>query len=387
MISVVSPATYSEPTGRSADLQSAVSQNCILHSVERGPGRRASPCSGPCRLQIGDTADCKSALRHRICVTAHLAPQIENRTSVLTTNTSGSVQVRTLLYVGHWAGLLSGLSGHQFARESIRLARNCRRRSAQGTEAQAAARELRVEAEQSRVALRCDLHLAGGAGRIAGRDREEPASGGQAQDMPHARGSPKAAPARISSFDAGATEPPRREERSPTQHRRRRQEELSAESVNCSVRKEHGTVRSNSSPFSDPPSGDWTWPASAPIASLRFNGAPPNCTGPGSGCWDKGADRKSCNKLIEFCFDSYLPCANLYSGRFARRRRTRRARALEVNVSGVMKSSADSGGGIDESWIALYLSRTRQGNSTTSRQHRHWLTQQSQHEMKARSPL
>ena len=188
MISVVSPATYSEPTGRSADLQSAVSQNCILHSVERGPGRRASPCSGPCRLQIGDTADCKSALRHRICVTAHLAPQIENRTSVLTTNTSGSVQVRTLLYVGHWAGLLSGLSGHQFARESIRLARNCRRRSAQGTEAQAAARELRVEAEQSRVALRCDLHLAGGAGRVAGRDREEPAPGDQTQDMSYARG-------------------------------------------------------------------------------------------------------------------------------------------------------------------------------------------------------
>jgi hypothetical protein len=34
---------------------------------------------------------------------------------------------------------------------------------------------------------RFGLHLAGGAGRIAGRDREESAPGDQAQDMPHAR--------------------------------------------------------------------------------------------------------------------------------------------------------------------------------------------------------
>ena len=32
---VASPMTYSEPTGRSADLQSAVPQNCILHSAGR----------------------------------------------------------------------------------------------------------------------------------------------------------------------------------------------------------------------------------------------------------------------------------------------------------------------------------------------------------------
>ena len=47
---------------------------------------------------------------------------------------------------------------------------------------------LRVEAEQGGVALRFDLHLAGGTGRIAGRDRKEPAHGNQAQDMQHARG-------------------------------------------------------------------------------------------------------------------------------------------------------------------------------------------------------
>ena len=34
--------------------------------------------------------------------------------------------------------------------------------------------------------LRFDLHLARGAGRIAGRDREASAPGDQAQDMPHA---------------------------------------------------------------------------------------------------------------------------------------------------------------------------------------------------------
>jgi len=145
--------------------------------------------------------------------------------------------------------------------------------------------------------------------------------------------------------------------------------------------------RSNSSPFSDTSSGAWAWPASAPIASLRFNGAPLNCTDPGSGCRDKGTDRKSCNKLIVFGFDSYLPCANLYSSRFARRVQTRRAQALEVNASGVMNSSADSGGGIDESWTALYLSRTRQGTSATSKERPYRLTQQPQHEMRARSPL
>ncbi len=53
---------------------------------------------------------------------------------------------------------------------------------------QAEAGGLRVEAEQGGVALRFDLHLAGGTGRIAGRDRKEPAHGNQAQDMQHARG-------------------------------------------------------------------------------------------------------------------------------------------------------------------------------------------------------
>ena len=60
--------------------------------------------------------------------------------------------------------------------------------SAQGTDAQAEACGLRVAAEQCCVALRFDLHFAGGAGRIAGGDREEPATGDQAQDMPNARG-------------------------------------------------------------------------------------------------------------------------------------------------------------------------------------------------------
>ena len=55
-------------------------------------------------------------------------------------------------------------------------------------EAQAEAHGLRVEAEQSRVALRFFLHLAEGAGRIAGGDREEPAPGDQVRDMPDARG-------------------------------------------------------------------------------------------------------------------------------------------------------------------------------------------------------
>jgi hypothetical protein len=114
---------------------------------------------------------------------------------------------------------------------------------------------------------------------------------------------------------------------------------------------------------------------------------PANRNDPGSGCRDKDADRKSCNKLIEFCFDSYLPCANLYSSRFAGRLQTRRAQALELNASGVMNSSADSGGGIDESWTALYLSRTRQGDSTISKERRHWLTRQWQHEMRERSLL
>jgi len=108
--------------------------------------------------------------------------------SVLTTDTSGAVQVRTSFHVGHWAGLLSGLAGHSSEKSLSRLARNRRRPSAQGTDAQAEARGLRVEAEQSRVALRFDLHVARGTGRIAGRDRKEPAPGDQAQNMPHARG-------------------------------------------------------------------------------------------------------------------------------------------------------------------------------------------------------
>src|SRR5687767_14051387 len=46
---------------RSADLQSAVSQNCILRGANNST--RAKTGYTPCRLQIGDTADCKSALR------------------------------------------------------------------------------------------------------------------------------------------------------------------------------------------------------------------------------------------------------------------------------------------------------------------------------------
>ena len=39
-----------------------------------------------------------------------------------------------------------------------------------------------------------------------------------------------------------------------------------------------------------------------------------------------------------------------------------------------MKSSAKSGGGIDESEATLYLSRTRQGMSTISKERPYWLT-------------
>src|SRR6266498_2766084 len=46
---------------RSADFQSAVSQNCILRAV--GNAQDAEPLRTPCRLKIGDTADYKSALR------------------------------------------------------------------------------------------------------------------------------------------------------------------------------------------------------------------------------------------------------------------------------------------------------------------------------------
>src|SRR6266516_4212710 len=48
---------------RSADLQSAVSQNCILRGVDIS--MRAETFWTLGRLQIGDTADCKSALRRR----------------------------------------------------------------------------------------------------------------------------------------------------------------------------------------------------------------------------------------------------------------------------------------------------------------------------------
>ncbi len=51
---------------RSADFQSAVSQDCILQSDEvRSAGLNLKLCvlAQPCRLKIGDTADCKSALR------------------------------------------------------------------------------------------------------------------------------------------------------------------------------------------------------------------------------------------------------------------------------------------------------------------------------------
>src|SRR6266498_3685488 len=46
---------------RSADFQSAVSQNCILRAV--GNAQDAEPLRTPCRLKIGDTPDYKSALR------------------------------------------------------------------------------------------------------------------------------------------------------------------------------------------------------------------------------------------------------------------------------------------------------------------------------------
>ena len=49
MLPVESSVTYSEPTGRSADLQSAVSQNCNRqdpgHGLARLPGPRCAECN------------------------------------------------------------------------------------------------------------------------------------------------------------------------------------------------------------------------------------------------------------------------------------------------------------------------------------------------------
>ena len=152
-------------------------------------------------------------------------------------------------------------------------------------------------------------------------------------------------------------------------------------------RKGRGSEYSNSPPFSDRPSADRAWSASASIASLRSNGAPRDCTDPGTACRDKGAEWKSCNKLIVFAVDANSPGANLHLSRFAHWRQTRRAQTLEVNTSGVMKSSVNSGGGVDASGTVLELSRTRQGESTASKERRYWLTQTSQHGMRGRSLL
>jgi hypothetical protein len=81
----------------------------------------------------------------RLELSLSLPPSSRPACGVLTIDTSGAAQVRILLYVEHWAVLHSSLSGHQFGRESIRLARNRSRPSAQVTDAQAEARGLRVE--------------------------------------------------------------------------------------------------------------------------------------------------------------------------------------------------------------------------------------------------
>jgi hypothetical protein len=48
---------------------------------------------------------------------------------------------------------------------------------------------------------------------------------------------------------------------------------------------------------------------------------------------------------------------------------------LELRIFESMKSSAKSGGEIDESEATLFLSRTRQGISTISKERPYWLTQ------------
>jgi hypothetical protein len=48
---------------------------------------------------------------------------------------------------------------------------------------------------------------------------------------------------------------------------------------------------------------------------------------------------------------------------------------LELRIFESMKSSAKSGGEIDESGATLFLSRTRQGISTISKERPYWLTQ------------
>ena len=53
VLSVISPVTYSEPAGRSADFQSAVSQNCILLSAARFEAAGVVP----------SPVDCKSAIQ------------------------------------------------------------------------------------------------------------------------------------------------------------------------------------------------------------------------------------------------------------------------------------------------------------------------------------
>ncbi len=56
---------------------------------------------------------------------------------------------------------------------------------------------------------------------------------------------------------------------------------------------------------------------------------------------------------------------------------------MELRMFWSMKSSAKSGGRLDESEATLYLSRTRQGISTISNERPYRLTQPLQHEMRA----
>jgi hypothetical protein len=72
---------------------------------------------------------------------------------------------------------------------------------------------------------------------------------------------------------------------------------------------------------------------------------------------------------------------------FTRRPYSRWVQTVEVRISGAMKASANSGGRLDESETTLHLSRTRQGDSTISKERLYWLTRQLQHERRERSLL
>ena len=75
-------------------------------------------------------------------------------------------------------------------------------------------------------------------------------------------------------------------------------------------------------------------------------------------------------------------CVGLHGARIRSELQT-----IELRMFGSMKLSANSGGRLDASGATLYLFRTRQGDSTISKERPYLLTQQLQHKMRERSLL